>query len=336
MVFTYSRFGQVHVTTSKRPVQAMRGSMATSPTPKLIQKWQRRMKWLMLDGRGRLYCQLCPSTLRRGGLHSHKGHLKQHAQTLAHRMAAASDDSTCLQLKLSRAPPEAHFLKVWDHISAGHSPWQGVDGVGKQKKVAAIRCCIAEAIRGRNRAFIENLTRPYSICLQRDESKHRLMITFTAVDSNLTTRTGMLGWVRCSVADAVTKTEQTGEAMQQFCTTRKSPASAGRVSMPLYNKLRKGVEFMATDAAAPELLSVKMMHRGVKLDGHDPLTPHLKCHTRDKAHATKRILGRPFDADAFLRGIKDCDASATVTLFSRSPTPDPRFPIPDRRPAHKH
>ena len=36
-----------------------------------------------------------------------------------------------------------------------------------------------------------------------------------------------------------------------------------------------------------------------------PLTPNLRLHTRDKAHATKRILTRPFDADEFLKGIVD-------------------------------
>ena len=58
-------------------------------------------------------------------------------------------------------------------------------------------------------------------------------------------------------------------------------------------------EFMATDATASELRSVQMLRRCVKLDGHGAEFPNI-CHTRDKAHSTKRVLVRPFKADAVL------------------------------------
>ena len=45
------------------------------------------------------------------------------------------------------------------------------------------------------------------------------------------------------------------------------------------------------------------MMRGTNLDGANPLTPKLRLHTRDKAHSTKRMLGRPFDADVTLKSI---------------------------------
>ena len=53
------------------------------------------------------------------------------------------------------------------------------------------------------------------------------------------------------------------------------------------------------------------MNKSVK-----PLTPNLRLHTRDKAHATKRILTRPFDADEFLKGIVDRYTMNKHTLIS--------------------
>ena len=38
------------------------------------------------------------------------------------------------------------------------------------------------------------------------------------------------------------------------------------------------VEFMSTYAASSELLGVKMLQRGVTLDGNDALCPHLQMH----------------------------------------------------------
>ena len=85
----------------------------------------------------------------------------------------------------------------------------------------------------------------------------------------------------------------------------------------VYRALRS-VEFISTDAASSELLGVKMLQRGLNLDGNDALCPHLRMHTRDKAHATQRILNRPFDSDPFLKGIVDRFVMAKTTLLSKN------------------
>ena len=84
----------------------------------------------------------------------------------------------------------------------------------------------------------------------------------------------------------------------------------------VYNALRR-VEFVSTDAASSEILGVKMLQRGTLLDGENALCPSLRVHTRDKAHATKRILKRPFDADPYLKGIVDRFVMGKTTLLSK-------------------
>jgi len=277
----------------------------------LVRRWQRKLHWLAVDTKGKLYCKLCPATQRKDGLDHHYGHLKQHTRTYAHRVAAAQDPHMAAVMNWERGPSLDQFRKVWDHICAGHPPWQGVEGVGSRTKVTDIRRCIAEALRARDRKFIQDLRPPCSICLLRDESAHRLLLTFNAVNSDLEMRTGLLGWIHCSIGDAVTKTNETEAAMKAFCTP-----PHGELDVNLYEKLRHSVEFMATDAASSELLSVKMMQRGTNLDGVNPVTPKLRSHTRDKAHSTKRILCRPFDADEFWKSIINRFIMAKGTLVS--------------------
>ena len=89
------------------------------------------------------------------------------------------------------------------------------------------------------------------------------------------------------------------------------------MSANVYRTLRI-VEFVSTDAASSELLGVKMLQRGVQLDGNDALCPHLRMHTRGNVHATQRILNRPFDSDPFLKGIVDRFVMANTTLLSTS------------------
>ena len=98
--------------------------------------------------------------------------------------------------------------------------------------------------------------------LKRDESKHRLLLLLHVVNQNLRVRSGLFGWERCAITDAVTKTEQPRAAIQTFATPRAGYLKAGVVNASLFDKLQAHLEFMVTDAAASELLSIKMMQMG--------------------------------------------------------------------------
>ena len=71
--------------------------------------------------------------------------------------------------------------------------------------------------------------------------------------------------------------------------SKKSYLAVGKLDIALYRKLAALLEFMATDAASSELLSVRMMQRGVKLDGLDATAPNLR-HTRDKVYGEQKQM----------------------------------------------
>ena len=143
-------------------------------------------------------------------------------------------------MRWEQGPSLSDFERAWDHIRAGHSPWQGVQGVGSQSQVIDIKCCLAEALRANDRGFIHAMVDPCSICLTRDESSLRLLLLFNAVNADLAMRSGLLGWNRCSIIGAVTTTHDTARALRKFCTARTTPDSPnGTLDVVHYKKLRE-------------------------------------------------------------------------------------------------
>ena len=270
----------------------------------LLSKWQNAglFPWLQpctdSDGTDCLQCILCPAAnayrIHTGKLH--KGHAIRHEKSTVHsRLADRDASSTGGVTKLSKiqlrslAPPFMQFDKVLSELKKGPIPTKGVEGIGAHVKISHMRACLAEAIRRHHRSFFRKMKRPGCWALKRDESKHRLCLLFHAVDEKLQIRDGLLGWERCALTDAVGKTEQTRAAMKLFCTPRKGYLAVGKLDIALYRKLAALLEFMATDAASSELLSVKMMQRGVKLDGLDATAPNLR-HTRDKVYGEQKQM----------------------------------------------
>ena len=74
-------------------------------------------------------------------------------------------------------------------------------------------------------------------------------------------------------AQAVTHVRQPEAAVRAFATPLKGPGKQAEMNAKVYRALRNA-EFMSTDAASSELLGVKMLQRGLKLDGNDALCPH--------------------------------------------------------------
>ena len=204
-------------------------------------------------------------------------------------------------------------MKVWKAMAGGTAPHKGVEDVGLGNKVRRIRSVLAESLRRLHRRHVLD-----SVCLamERDESKHRLLFYYTSTTKTLEVHTGLLGWIRCTVGDAVTKTRQTEETFRAFSTPLGGPNKPETMNDEVYERLRQ-VEFMSTDAASSEMLGVKMLQRGTSLNGEAPLCPNLRVHTRDKAHATKRILKRPFDAVPFMKSVLGRFVMAKKTLLSQ-------------------
>ena len=230
----------------------------------------------------------------------HKSHCKRHAESWAHLDASCGRHA---KPSLKRAPTKEQFKDVIAATLAGNSARAPVKNVGQRHKTLHMRACVAEAIRNEHRNFIRNLESPGNICIQRDDSKAKTSIHFKATAHNLDTAQGMLDWSRCDIGDSISKVKSLEKAFKRFSTPRVGFRMHGVVDNKVYEKLRSHTEFMSTDAASPELMAVRIQRNGLELDNHAVLTPKLMYHVRDKAHSTKRVLSRPFDADPFLKNI---------------------------------
>ena len=255
----------------------------------LVKKWKEAnlFPWLRV-AHGRVMCKCCPHF----GMpleQLHKGHMQRHGNSWMHKYRSSGGEGVIV-------PSEEEFDTVWKELAKGKPPHHGIEGIAKSGgKIRHFRSCLAEGIRCGHRKFLKNAG--ISIGLLRDDSKARMQITFKCTNCDLRTMRGLLAWVRTIVTDAVTKTGETAEAIKLFATPRTGYLQLGDVDDSLLQNILKSVRYMATDAASSEVLSVRLMREGI--GGQPPLVPNLQCHTRDKAHATRRVLTRPFAADAY-------------------------------------
>ena len=60
---------------------------------------------------------------------------------------------------------------------------------------------------------------------------------------------------------------------------------------------------IAVDSASDETLSADIMRPNTLAGLHGALTPNLRFVLRDKAHASRRIISRPWSADAYLKDV---------------------------------
>ena len=102
--------------------------------------------------------------------------------------------------------------------------------------------------------------------------------------------------------------------LQRFCTRYGEPPRHYAGPQPefcesLFDKIRKKVEIVLTDAAANELLASNVTRglRDPRIEGPnlEVLLPCLKLVARDHAHAFRRVIQRPFKATDQLSAVMD-------------------------------
>ena len=79
-------------------------------------------------------------------------------------------------------------------------------------------------------------------------------------------------------------------------------ARAGRkpfLKKDLLTHLRKTVVGLTCDAAADEVLSAEIMRNPNLANMRAAITPNLRCIIWDKAHASRRLISRPSNADDY-------------------------------------
>ena len=133
----------------------------------------------------------------------------------------------------------------------------------------------------------------------RDERKGRLLVRFRAVLQDLSTISGALG-LQPVTGSAESIAEATAEIMQNFCQPMRQPPRQSKesqqpVDSELLRKIQDRVTMVTSDAAASELLAGELergRHRAAT--GFESNFPNCRIVGRDAAHASTRLLKRPF------------------------------------------
>ena len=228
---------------------------------------------------------------------------QRHQQSSAHMRAILTIiDPTAIGptgIPVLGAPAPEDFIRVWE---AGVP--KDLEKIGSRKKVDKLLDCIFEALERRHRAFAASAD---TITLFRDASQGLLVIRALLCDRKLNQHHVLLGLNRDQGSDAFDITEATEKIIQEFSKPHNKLCSdAEREASQLAMHIRSKIEAVCVDSASNETKSALLMRSS-------GLTPNLKVIIRDRAHASRRLLSRPWKADPFLNEIAE-----TVVMNSSS------------------
>ena len=229
-------------------------------------------------------------------------HLKRHEDCCYHQEAVKGN-------LLALAPAVDDFLLVFRHV-VNHGSAAGVQGlasVGGCKKTIQMVLALAEGVLEADRAHIKDSV---SISLMRDVRKGLAAVRFIAVTKNLVVRSGLLGVAghlhRFGVG-AQGLLQTTNHIINNFATANRS-TSVENFDNDVRRSLRKHTHMVTVDAASDEVVASEIMRVSAS-EALSPLTPNVGIVLRDKAHASRRILSRPWKADSYLTEVMDMIAS---------------------------
>jgi len=196
------------------------------------------------------------------------------------------DDGLAVQ---THAPADSQLREIAELLRKGKRVTD-LAHVGHREKVKRCIFVLAEAIRKVERTHFQTVK---SVALARDEGHGRLLVRFTATNSKLEVRQGILGLTKNFGSGAVQIHRATRRVLDTFCTyaagaPRRSKVTASPLDTCLLDKIRNCIRQLSFDAAADEVLSGRMAAAGERLDGVDIFAPNLKSLNRDKTHACRR------------------------------------------------
>ena len=281
--------------------------------------WEAKLssRWLFVtlkDKVARLGCSVCAqaSTVTVGPwanfnvkpLSVKLAHLKRHERSKTHVAALAATRSSD---HAALAPDASLFQDALQKMRAGGS---ARNGGGCSNKKEQVRWCLAESTMEVGRQVLREAL---CVALTRDERKGRLLIRWRACKPDLRPASGVLDFKPVEgYADNLAKAVK--KAVQEYCQPRQflprgfvdgnPPASQGDVEA----NIKKKTSILVTDAAAPELLASGLLS-GRRPYGEsfavETYLPALKVIQRDAAHASTRLLRRPFGASNDLSKLMD-------------------------------
>ena len=233
--------------------------------------------------------------------------INRHAELKSHLKACSA--ATAGQIKAPRgAPDESEFRRVWENTLRGQAGTPILNGIDTRKKDRLMQWCIAEAKRSKNREKLKNAV---CVTLLQDERGNFLLIRFKSTDAFLNTWSGNIGFYECggTSSDLAVATMAT---LEKFCTPNFGRPAMGSNShsatetvcdMKLFQHIINVIKIYCADAASDEQVAGEILMEPGQ-DGQ-ALLPSLGLLLRDKAHASRRIITRPYKADPYLEEVYD-------------------------------
>ena len=240
---------------------------------------------------------------------------KRHAATTCHKEAvvaylrhhyASKGDHQDL---CGQAPAVQEFADAWKSLALGPQR--------QSRKCRTLEWCLFEACRDRELDFLRAAT-CMSIAL--DERDGRLLIKYAASNAQLEVRYGCLALLRDAGSNAYEIAAAVHKAVANFCTRRvlHPGLNAGKAKVEqnrsTQQHIRGCIEMCTADGAANEQLAAKLLHPASLRNSLSQKLPNLRLILRDRAHATRRLTERTFQADPKLEGIMQVVVSGETSV----------------------
>ena len=167
--------------------------------------------------------------------------------------------------------------------------------------------CVAEGVKALDQRFIAKASH---IALMRDERHGRIAIRYRAVAPDLTVRSGFLGQSRQAGTGSDNVSKATWEVMKRACSRFQAAPdgkTGGYLKAGLFKHLQERIVAFCADSAADEMASCEVM-RSAELslaEANRAMLPNLQNVFRDRAHASRRLTSRPWNADEKLKEVMD-------------------------------
>ena len=151
--------------------------------------------------------------------------------------------------------------------------------------------CLGESAKRQSQKF---LMQADSITLIRDARNHRLCVRYVAsrLRARFHVQRGLLGWTVQKGLSARSITHDTKRIIDEFCCSFRQGQAPVRHSR-LRAHIREHVHQVVVDSAADEMLAGEL-GRDKMLHDMETLLPNCQILLRDKAHAARRPMSRPW------------------------------------------
>ena len=221
--------------------------------------------------------------------------LTRHERSAVHQRALSGD---------AAGPVIDVFQDVWHRLRPEYPAPACRPQYGRVKHRNA-KFCLAEAIRNRQREFLRTAG---GLAIMQDAADTRQLIRFVACSPELNTMSGILGMVRVTSAGHHAVLRATRDVFQEAATPWSGSPTLTPVAVldeGFYQHMRHHT-FVWTSDAGPDEMAAASEARVWKpsVSSGQALLPRLEFVNRDKAHASRRVVKRPWDSDPLLRSVR--------------------------------